>query len=158
MAKETMVTYLDNYLNKKIPDYELALDWDTRNHSFEIAFRIYGENKAQIEIDDADGVASEEEIIEFEDAILLVDPDKSKYDADDYLAVIPYEGKKGMKKNELTAVVDYLKDVIDEGQSDLLDFLADDSDEAVFEMNWDDAIFQASIKPSDSSYLSYPSY
>ncbi len=42
MAKETMVTYLDNYLNKKIPDYELALDWDTRNHSFEIAFRIYG--------------------------------------------------------------------------------------------------------------------
>lgn len=158
MAKETMVTYLDNYLNKKIPDYELALDWDTRNHSFEIAFRIYGENKGQIEIDDADGVASEEEIIEFEDAILLVDPDKSKYDADDYLAVIPYEGKKGMKKNELTAVVDYLKDVIDEGQSDLLDFLADDSDEAVFEMNWDDAIFQASIKPSDSSYLSYPSY
>ncbi|MEG0628654.1 MAG: DUF3013 family protein [Enterococcus sp.] len=158
MAKETMVTYLDNYLNKKIPDYELALDWDTRNHSFEIAFRIYGENKGQIEIDDADGVASEEEIIEFEDAILLVDPDKSKYDADDYLAVIPYEGKKGMKKNELTAVVDYLKDVIDDGQSDLLDFLADDSDEAVFEMNWDDAIFQASIKPSDSSYLSYPSY
>lgn len=158
MAKETMVTYLDNYLNKKIPDYELALDWDTRNHSFEIAFRIYGENKAQIEIDDADGVASEEEIIEFEDAILLVDPDKSKYDADDYLAVIPYEGKKGMKKNELTAVVDYLKDVIDDGQSDLLDFLADDSDEAVFEMNWDDAVFKASIKPSDSSYLSYPSY
>ncbi|MDT2828407.1 MAG: DUF3013 family protein [Enterococcus viikkiensis] len=158
MAKETMVTYLDNYLNKKIPDYELALDWDTRNHSFEIAFRIYGENKGQIEIDDADGVASEEEIIEFEDAILLVDPDKSKYDADDYLAVIPYEGKKGMKKNELTAVVDYLKDVIDDGQSDLLDFLADDSDEAVFEMNWDDAVFQASIKPSDSSYLSYPSY
>ncbi|MGO3608697.1 MAG: DUF3013 family protein [Enterococcus sp.] len=158
MAKETMVTYLDNYLNKKIPDYELALDWDTRNHSFEIAFRIYGENKAQIEIDDADGVASEEEIIEFEDAILLVDPDKSKYDAEDYLAVIPYEGKKGMKKNELTAVVDYLKDVIDDGQSDLLDFLADDSDEAVFEMNWDDAVFKASIKPSDSSYLSYPSY
>ncbi|MGM0174658.1 DUF3013 family protein [Enterococcus sp. DIV0800] len=158
MAKETMVTYLDNYLNKKIPDYELALDWDTRNHSFEIAFRIYGENKGQIEIDDADGVASEEEIIEFEDAILLVDPDKSKYDAEDYLAVIPYEGKKGMKKNELTAVVDYLKDVIDDGQSDLLDFLADDSDEAIFEMNWDDAVFKASIKPSDSSYLSYPSY
>ena len=33
MAKETMITYLDSYLNKKIPDYELALDWDTRNRS-----------------------------------------------------------------------------------------------------------------------------
>lgn len=131
MAKETMITYLDKYLNKKIPDYELALDWDTRNHSFEIAFRIYGENKEQIEIDDVDGVASEEKIIEFEDAIVLVDPTKSDYDTENYLAVIPYEGKKGMKKNELTAVVDYLKDVIEEGQSDLLDFLADDSEDAV---------------------------
>ncbi|WP_407856013.1 DUF3013 family protein [Enterococcus hailinensis] len=158
MAKETMITYLDSYLNKKIPDYELALDWDVRNRSFEIAFRIYGENKAQIAIDDVDGIASEEEIIEFEDAILLVDPAKSKYDTEDFLAVIPYEGKKGMKKNELTAVVDYLRDVIEEGQSDLLDFLADDSEDAVFEMLWDDTIFKALIKPSDSSYLPYPSY
>ncbi|MFC4770769.1 DUF3013 family protein [Enterococcus hermanniensis] len=158
MAKETMVTYLDSYLNQKIPDYELALDWDVRNRSFEIAFRIYGENKGQIAIDDVDGIASEEEIIEFEDAILLVDPAKSNYDAEDFLAVIPYEGKKGMKKNELTAVVDYLRDVIEEGQSDLLDFLADDSEDAVFEMVWDDTIFKASIKPSDSSYLPYPNY
>jgi DNA-3-methyladenine glycosylase len=51
-----------------------------------------------------------------------------------------------------------LKDVIEEGQSDLLDFLADDSEDAVFEMNWDDAVFKATIKPTDSSYLPYPSY
>ncbi|REC32468.1 hypothetical protein CF160_08375 [Enterococcus pseudoavium] len=158
MAKETMITYLDSYLNKKIPDYELALDWDTKNRSFEIAFRLYAENKGQIEIDDVDGVASEEEIIEFEDAIILVDPAKSAYDEDDFLAVIPYEGKKGMKKNELTAVVDYLKDVVEEGQSDLLDFLADDSEDAIFEMKWDDTVFKATIKPSDSNYLPYPSY
>jgi len=158
MAKETMITYLDSYLNKKIPDYELALEWDTRDHSFEIAFRIYGENKKKIEIDDVDGIASEEEIIEFEDGILLFDPEKSVYSPEDFLAVIPYEGKKGMKKNELTAVVDYLKDVLDEGQSDLLDFLADDSPEGIFEMKWDDAVFKASIKPTDSSYLPYPSY
>lgn len=157
MAKETMITYLDDYLNKKIPDYELALDWDTRNHSFEIAFRIYAENKGQIEIDDVDGVASEEEVIEFEDAILLVDPAKTVYDPADFLAVIPYEGKKGMKKSELTAVVDYLKEVIEEGQSDLLDFLADDSEDAVFEMKWDEAAYKALIK-AGSDYLPYPSY
>lgn len=56
-----------------------------------------------------------EEIIEFEDAILLVDPGEiSVYDSEDFLAVIPY-GKKAWR-NELTAVVDYLKDVIEEGQ------------------------------------------
>lgn len=158
MAKETIISYLDAYLGKQIPDYELNLDWDTRNRTFEVAFRIYAENKQQLELDDVDGVASEEEIIEFEDAIILVDPEKSKIDPEDYLAVIAYEGKKGMKKAELTAVVDYLREVIEEGQSDLLDFLADDSEEAVFELTWSEEEFRKHIKSSDDVYLPYPKY
>ena len=159
MAKETMVTYLDNYLNKKIPDYELALDWDTRNHSFEIAFRIYGENKGQIELDDVDGVASEEEIIEFEDAILLVDPEKSTYDSEDFLAVIPYEGKKGMKKQELLGLVDYIKEILDDGQSALLDFLEDEESE-VFELNFEKARYEACVAEyaGQEQFIPYPSY
>lgn len=66
--------------------------------------------------------------------------------------------EKRHEENDLTAVVDYLKEVIEEGQSDLLDFLADDSEDAIFEMKWDDAVFKALIKPTDSSYLPYPSY
>mgnify|MGYP001220160665 CR=1 FL=1 len=158
MVKETMISYLDAYLGKKIPEYELNLDWDTRNRTFEVAFRLYAENKQQIELDDVDGVASEEEIIEFEDAILLFDPEKSTVDPEEYLAVIPYEGKKGMKKAQLTAVVDYLREVIEEGQSDLLDFLADDSDDAVFELTWSAEEFQKHSKTNDETYLPYPKF
>ncbi|GCF93251.1 hypothetical protein NRIC_11420 [Enterococcus florum] len=158
MAKESMIDYLDQYLNKRIPDYELNIAWDTRNRTFEIAFRLYAENKQQIELDDVDGTASEEEIIEFEDAILLYDPEKSVVDTEEYLAVIPYEGKKGMKKAELTAVVDYLREVIEEGQSDLLDFLAEDSDEAVFELHWFDDAFKKKIDTTETSYFPYPKY
>lgn len=155
MAKMTMTTYLDNYLNKKIPDYEIALDWDTKNHTIEIIFRLYAENKEQIEINDVDGVASDE-IIEFEDGILLYDPKKSQFDAEDFLVTIPYEGKKGLPENQLRGIVDYLKDVLDDGQSDLLDFLTSDAE--VFELTWDAKKFQSYIKEDPKSYIPYPSY
>jgi hypothetical protein len=51
---------------------------------------------------------SEEEIIEFEDAILLVDPEKSTYDSEDFLAVIPYEGHSIVPfhlKNRILAII-----------------------------------------------------
>ncbi|MGM0238817.1 DUF3013 family protein [Enterococcus sp. AZ103] len=155
MAKMTMTTYLDNYLNKTIPDYEIALDWDTKNHTIEIIFRLYAENKEQIEISDVDGVASDE-IIEFEDGILLYDPKKSQFDAEDYLATIPYEGKKGLPENHLRGIVDYLKEVLDDGQSDLLDFLTSDAE--VFELTWNTEKYQTYIKGDANSYIPYPSY
>ena len=58
----------------------MGLDWDRKNHSVEIIFRLFAENPAKLQLDDAEGVTSEEEVIEFEDGILLVDPKKSKYD------------------------------------------------------------------------------
>ncbi|WP_159722610.1 DUF3013 family protein [Enterococcus sp. CSURQ0835] len=159
MAKETMISFLDQYLDKKIPDYDLALDWDTKNHSFELAFRLYGENKQQIELDDVDGVASEETVIEFEDAILLADETKSDYELADYLAVITYPGKKGLPKGVLKAIVDYLRDVLEEGQSDLLDFLAGDSQQEVFELVWNKEQFEKLAEQGrDTPYLPYPSY
>ena len=55
---------------------------------------MFAENKAQFEIDDAEGIVSQEPIIEFEDGVLLFNPQKSVFDERNYLAVIPYEGKK----------------------------------------------------------------
>ena len=106
MAKETMLHFLDEQLTKKMSDYEVAIDWDNRNHTIELVFLLFAENKEQWLIDDATGVGSEEEVIEFEDSILLYDPVKSKIDPDDYLACLPYAGKKGMKKSELVGLVD----------------------------------------------------
>lgn len=80
MAKETIVSYLDKQLTSKIPDYDVAIDWDARNHTIELVVRLFAENTTGATIDDVEGVASEEAIIEFEDGILLYNPQKSKFD------------------------------------------------------------------------------
>lgn len=162
MAKATMLTYLDEQLTKQLPDYDVAIDWDVKNHSVELVIRLFAENPAQLHLDDAEGVASEEAIIEFEDGILLVDPKKSKYDAADYLAVYPYEGKKGLRQGELDALVTYLKEVMDDGLSDLMDFLNDDDAAEVFELKWDREQFAELVRENEAkgltTYLSYPAY
>ena len=162
MAKATMLTYLDEQLTKQLPDYDVAIDWDVKNHSVELVIRLFAENPAQLHLDDAEGVASEEAIIEFEDGILLVDPKKSKYDAADYLAVYPYEGKKGVRQGELDALVTYLKEVMDDGLSDLMDFLNDDDAAEVFELKWDREQFAELVLENEAkgltTYLPYPAY
>ena len=98
-------------------------------------------------------------MIEIEDSILLYDPVKSKIDPDDYLACLPYAGNKGMKKSELVGLVDYIKEILDEGQGDLLDFL-DQEETDVFELHFDDARYAqivAAYKGPDQM-ISYPSY
>ncbi|MBP2099413.1 DUF3013 family protein [Enterococcus rivorum] len=162
MKKETMLTYLDQRLNKEITEYDVALDWDTKTHSIEVIVRLFAENSQQEKIDDIEGTVSEEEIIEFEDGILFYNPQKQEVDAEEYLAVIPYEGKKGMKKSILDGFVSYLHEVLIEGQSDLLDFLTDENQE-VFELKWSDEAFQQSVKKyeekdSNTIYIAYPSY
>lgn len=162
MAKETMLTYLDQRLKKKITAYDTALDWDRKNHTIEILVRLFAENRAKQEIDDIKGVVSEEEVIEFEDGILLYDANKAVFDEEDYLAVLPFEGKKGVTEAFLAGLVEYLQTVLDEGQSDLLGFLADDSKDAVFELKWDAEQFAAAVASYSGkkaeTFIGYPSY
>ena len=55
MAKETMLTYLDRQLTK-IPEYDVALDWDARNHTIELVLRfICRRNANHLQVDDAQG-------------------------------------------------------------------------------------------------------
>ncbi|MCA5013211.1 MULTISPECIES: DUF3013 family protein [unclassified Enterococcus] len=161
MKKPTILTYLDQQLTKKITEYDVALDWNTKNHSIEVVFRLFAENSAHEQIDDASGTLSEEEIIEFEDGILLFNPEKSVVDEEDYLAVIPYEGKKGIKQSILDGLVDYLNEVLNEGQSDLLDFLTDEEQE-IFELKWSDTAFNEAVQnyqtADGDTYIAYPSY
>ncbi|MBO0470973.1 DUF3013 family protein [Enterococcus sp. DIV0242_7C1] len=161
MKKPTILTYLDQQLTKKITEYDVALDWNTKNHSIEVVFRLFAENSAHEQIDDASGTLSEEEIIEFEDGILLFNPEKSVVDEEDYLAVIPYEGKKGIKQSILDGLVDYLNEVLNEGQSDLLDFLTDEEQE-IFELKWSETAFNEAVQnyqtADGDTYIAYPSY
>ena len=73
MKKKDLLTYLDEIIEKQVTDYDVALDWDTKNHTIEIVVRLFAENKAQFEIDDAEGIASQEPIIEFEDGVLRLE-------------------------------------------------------------------------------------
>lgn len=161
MKKATMLTYLDERITKEITEYDVALDWNAKNHSIEVVFRLFAENTDGEQIDDVDGTISEEEIIEFEDGILFYNPEKSTIDEEDYLAVIPYEGKKGIKKAVLDGFVAYLNEVLTEGQSDLLDFLTDEEQE-FFELKWSDEAFKAAVerytKADSDQYIAYPSY
>jgi len=162
MKKTTILDYLDTAIEKKITDYDVALDWDTKNHTIEIVVRLFAENQAHFELDDAQGVVSEEEIIEFEDGVLLFNPEKSTFDEQDYLAVIPYEGKKGLASSVAEALIDYLNDVLAQGQSDLLDFLDAEDETAVFELKWDNHVFTRLVEEKQQNekdgYLPYPSY
>uniref|UniRef100_UPI00292CA9AD DUF3013 family protein n=1 Tax=Enterococcus faecium TaxID=1352 RepID=UPI00292CA9AD len=51
MKKKDLLTYLDEIIEKQVTDYDVALDWDTKNHTIEIVVRLFAENKAQFEID-----------------------------------------------------------------------------------------------------------
>lgn len=161
MKKATMLTYLDQQITKKITEYDVALDWNRKNHTIEVAFRLFGENTAHEQIDDAQGIVSEEEIIEFEDGILFYNPDKSSLAEEAFLAAIPYEGKKGIKQSMLDGFVDYLNEVLSEGQSDLLDFLTDEGPD-VFELKWSQEAFEEAVqkyqKADSDAYIAYPSY
>ncbi|MBO0468039.1 DUF3013 family protein [Enterococcus plantarum] len=161
MKKVTMLTYLDQQITKKITEYDVALDWNSKNHIIEVVFRLFAENTTHEQIDDAQGTVSEEEIIEFEDSILFYNPDKSSLAEEEFLAAIPYEGKKGINQSVLDGFVDYLNDVLTEGQSDLLDFLTDEG-QVVFELKWSEEAFKEAVqkyqKADGDTYIAYPSY
>ncbi|HBM6575382.1 TPA: DUF3013 family protein, partial [Enterococcus faecium] len=84
------------------------------------------------------------------------------FDERNYLAVIPYEGKKGLAKSVADSLVEYLNEVLAQGQSDLLDFLDEDDDEAVFELHWDNQqlaeLVEVKQQNEADTYLPYPSY
>ena len=161
MKKENMLMYLDEQMSKQLEEYDLAIDWNKKSHSVEVIIHLFAENKKNEQIGDIEGTISEEEYIEFEDGILFYNPTKNQPDAQEYLALIPYEGKKGMKQSILDGFILYLKDVLADGQSDLLDFLSDEKTE-FFELNWSQELFEQAIQQCENktrdTYIAYPSY
>ncbi|MGX7030381.1 DUF3013 family protein [Vagococcus zengguangii] len=162
MKKKNMLEFLDKQLEKEMKDYDFAIDWNTKEHTVEVMVVLYAHNNQSVTIADLDGIESEEEVIEFEDAILLAPEGKYQGDPHDYLAVLPYAGKKGMKQGTIEAIAKYLYQVVEQGESDLMDFLQDETQE-VFELLWDDAAFaeveQAQLaKSQGQTEWPYPRY
>ncbi len=94
---------------------------------------------------------------------LIVFPARhDRFDEEDYLATIPYAGKKGIQKALLDGLVDYIQEILEEGQSDLLDFLNDDSEEAIFELRFNEEEFVEKMTNyqagAGETMIPYPSY
>lgn len=160
MKKANLLTYLEEQLEKYLGDYDFAIDWNTRQHTVEVIVVLYAQNQGASEIEDATGVNSSEEVIEFEDSLLLVDGTRGPVtDDENYLTVLAYDGKKGLPKRTIIALAKYLRDVLTEGHSDLIDFLGDE-EASIFELNWQDEVFEEALAnatgPAD--YVPYPKY
>lgn len=156
MAKYGFLSVLEEELDKHL-DFDFAMDWQKKNHAVEVTFILEAQNADSVETIDDKGEVSSEDIV-FEDYVLFYNPEKSQFDADDYLVSIPYEPKKGLSREFLAYFAQFLNDTAAEGLSDLMDFLADETAED-FAIAWDSAAFdkgRAELK--EREFYPYPRY
>ncbi|MFP9085161.1 DUF3013 family protein [Streptococcus equi] len=139
MAKYGFLSVLEEEMDKHF-HYDYAIDWDKRNHTVGITFILEAQNQSAVETIDDQGQFSKEDIV-FEDDVLFYNPEKSQVQAEDYLVVIPFEPKKGFSREFLGYFAQFLNDVAIEGHSDLMDFLADDS-QLDFSLEWNAEAFE----------------
>ncbi|WP_066915909.1 DUF3013 family protein [Streptococcus sp. DD12] len=156
MAKLDFFTVLEEEMDKHF-QYDYAFEWDKKNHALELSFILDVQNQAGISLIDEDGQENSQDIA-FEDAILFYETGKSRFVSEDFLATIPFDGKKGLSREFLAYLANFLNDTATQGLDDLMDFLADPEAES-FELTWNAAVFEegkAELVETDS--YPYPRY
>ncbi|WP_311407001.1 DUF3013 family protein [Liquorilactobacillus uvarum] len=160
--KKNLLSFIGKNLEKLDFDGNLEVSWQKEQHTFTLDLTFYAENKAQEVILDMKEVESDEPIITFVDSILLYD--RTKFDPkkvqNDYLVCLPFEGKKGWTLAQGKAFFTYLQIVLDNGESDLLDFL-NNEDADVFELEWSNEEYEKILNNigNENEYrLLYPKY
>ena len=152
--KNGFLDVLDEELSKNF-HYDYEINWDKQNHGITLSFLLEVENSDGIELTDADGLTSNENLL-YEDAVLFYDPEKTKFEEKDYLASIPYDSQ-GFSREFLEFFSKFLQDTVDNGLSDLMDFL--ESDEEEFSIEWDWNKFDAGDEVLvETEFYKYPRY
>lgn len=160
MKKTDLLAYLDEKMQKLDFDGNLSLNWDKKQHTFTIGMEFFVENHSIREIIDAENVKSLEPVINFYDEILLYDQTVNlKAESENYLVCLSFDGKKGWTQGKADAFLAVLQKTLDDGESDLLDFVNDENQE-VFELKWDSNEFQQkqSDFSSETDRLKYPKF
>ena len=162
MAKKDLLSFLEENIDELDFDGKIDLFWNKREKTFEMEVTFYAENKIGQMIEDAQGIASSEPIISFSDSILFYDEkNPAAVDEDAYFACLSYAGKKGWSLARGKAFFSYLQIVLDNGYSDLLDFL-NDSDKEVFELTWSNEEFEKIVADATNNTskqeLRYPRF
>ncbi|EHJ55736.1 hypothetical protein HMPREF9318_01834 [Streptococcus urinalis FB127-CNA-2] len=156
MANFGFLSVLEEELDKHL-NYDFAMDWDKKNHAVEVTFIIEAQNKEAVETIDDKGQVNDNDIV-FEDYVLFYNPQKSQFDAEDYLVTIPFDAKKGLSREFLNYFAQFLNDVATEGHSDLMDFLEDDA-QIDFALTWNQEAFeQGRAKLEEKDFYPYPRY
>lgn len=157
-----MMTYFD----KKIDELDFAGDinvnWDQDIRSFELEIMMTGMTN-KMEIEDQVGDVKDDEV-SYDDAILIYDETKvdGKQYAENYVATIPFSGRQGMAMSVAEGLFAYLKDWLDDGMSDFMDFLDPEMNVETFILEWQQDIFEQAVQDAEDAgakgYLSYPKY
>ncbi|GAB2026049.1 DUF3013 family protein [Lactovum odontotermitis] len=154
--KNGFLDVLDEELSENF-HYDYEINWDKQNHGITVSFVLEVENSEKIEVTDADGVSSTEDIL-YEDAVLFYNPAKTEFNEEDYLAVIPYD-EQGLSREFLKFFCQFLQDAVDNGVSDLMDFLESDSEDEEFSIVWDWDKFEAGDDALvETEFFKYPRY
>ncbi len=158
MKKENILEVIEKELEKQLNEIDFAIDWDTKKHQFEVILVLFAENKEQEAIEDEEGILSEEEVIEFEDTIFFYTNESSVVDKEEYLTTIHFDRKKGLSREWIRTFAAYLNEIVTEGQSDLLDFLTDETIE-IFELKWNQDDFNQRVEAIEkNTFVPYPKY
>lgn len=170
MGEEKLVEAADlnSFLKETVKtldfDGDIFVNWNKKDRQFEMELTFYAENKEATLLTDTLGVESTEPVVTFIDEILIYDKNREKnFDADDYLVCLPYDDKNGWSLAEAKAFVSYLQIVLDNGESDLLDFLTDDEKE-IFELVWSEDEYKKIIEsymlslPNPNNRIKYPKF
>lgn len=141
--KQTLPDFLAKGIEQLDFDGDVQLTWNENKRTFNLELTFFAQNNLHDAIFDLTGVESDEPIVTFVDAILIYD--RTSFDpaqiTNDYLVCLPFAGKEGWSLAMGRAFFRYLQIVLDNGESDLLDFL-NDQEVAVFELEWSSSEFE----------------
>lgn len=155
MTKEDMINALEEALVDQLGEsYGFEIEWIPKKHCLLIYVQLHAQNTSTQMIVDVDAEEASD-IIEFEDVIAL-NGGKHQLNADDYLAIIPFDRKQGMTRSELQALAETIKDCLDNGLSDLLDFLENEEEE--FSLTFDMDHYQKRSAQGDQTRVAYPKF
>lgn len=153
MSKYGFLSVLEEELDKQFR-YDFAMDWDKKNHAVEVSFILEAGLPEGVKLEEFD----DEEAVALEEFILFYNPEKSTFDAEDYLTALPYDPKKGLSQEFIAYFADFLQAVADQGMDDLLDFLADETAED-FALVWNAEEFDAGkAELEEKTWYGYPRY
>ncbi|MCP0887807.1 DUF3013 family protein [Ligilactobacillus sp. WILCCON 0076] len=159
MVQTDLFSFLDAGIRKLNFAGDFDLTWQKKERTFTIEITFYAENSSQSQIADVQGVVSNEPFITFVDAILLFDETREQYiEEDEYLVCLPFNGKQGWSLAQGKAFFSYLQEILDVGQSNLLDFLNEPAAD-IFELVFDKEKFATLIaQNSETERLVYPKF